>query len=303
MLTSMVTASFLTPITVSAADLYTKAPVGAPTTFQPAVDGLNWKFGGLGGSMAHRSLYGAQGSVTIPVGAQYGIQIDGGAGAFDDRFFGAVAGHFFWRDPSRGMLGVYGSFTHWDQFGGLRVGQAAGEGEAYFGPFTIRVLAGVEFGNSASQTNTFTGGGFTTTIIDTYDIRTRFFDKVNLSYYLTDNLKAYVGHRYLGGKNALALGGEYAWRVNGPLMASAFIEGRIGEKDFEGIWGGLRFYYGQKDKTLIQRHRQDDPFEWIPETLLSITNSFSSIAKSVTTNQCPQFYIYVPGEGCQFVGD
>ena len=261
---------------------------------------MNWKFGGLGGTLAHRSLYGVQGSVTIPVGAQYGIQIDGGAGAFDERFFGAVAGHFFWRDPSRGMLGLYGSFTHWDQFGGARVGQVAGEGEVYFGQFTIRALAGIEFGNSPSQTSTFTSGLTTTTIIDSYDIKTRFFDKVNLSYYLNDNLKVYVGHRYLGGKNALALGSEFAWRVNGPVMASAFIEGRIGENDFEGIWGGLRFYFGQKDKTLIQRHRQDDPFEWIPETLLSITNSFTSTSKSVTNPyQCPPGYHYVQFEGCQ----
>ena len=283
MLTGIVTASFLTPITASAADIGTKAPIGAPTTFQPAVDGVNWKFGGLGGSLAHRSLYGAQGAVSIPVGAQYGIQIDGGAGAFDERFFGAVAGHFFWRDPSRGMLGLYGSFTHWDVLGGVRVGQLAGEGEAYFGPFTIQAIAGVEFGSSVSQISTVTSGPVITTIIDSYDLRTRFFDKVNLAYYLNDNLKVFVGHRYLGGNNALALGAELAWRVNGPLMASAFIEGRVGENDFEGVWGGLRFYWGQKDKTLIQRHRQDDPIEWIPETLTSIATSVGKIQSQTCT--------------------
>ena len=157
MLTAIVGATFIIPLTASAADLSIKAPMSSdPGMFAPAVDGVNWKFGGLGGSMAHRSLYGAQGAVSIPVGAQYGVQIDGAAGAFDERAFGAVAGHFFWRDPARGLVGLYGSFTHWDQLGGVRVGQVAGEGEAYFGPFTIRVLAGVEFGNSASQTSTFT---------------------------------------------------------------------------------------------------------------------------------------------------
>jgi endosialidase-like protein len=71
---------------------------------------------------------------------------------------------------------------------------------------------------------------------------------------------------------------NFAWRVNGPLMAAAFIEGRIGENDFDGIWGGLRFYFGQKDKTLIQRHRQDDPIEWVPETLFSIVNNGSTLS-------------------------
>jgi len=286
MLTGVIGASFAVPLTASAADIYRKAP-STPVLgmSQPAVDGVNWKLDGFGGSLGHRSLYGAQGAVSIPVGAQYGVQIDGTAGAFDERFFGAIAGHFFWRDPARGLLGLYGSFTHWDEFGGVRVGQVAGEGEAYFGPFTVQALAGIEFGNSANQIGTFTSGLTTTTIIDSYDIETRFFDKVNLAYYLNENLKVFVGHRYLGGKNALALGGELAWRVNGPLMASAFIEGRIGENDFEGIWGGLRFYWGQKDKTLMQRHRQDDPPIYLLGTLFSIVNNFQSASSSQTTHE------------------
>ena len=33
-------------------------------------------------------------------------------------------------------------------------------------------------------------------------------------------------------------------------MASLFAEGRIGEDDYHGVWGGVRFYFGQNDKTL-----------------------------------------------------
>jgi hypothetical protein len=296
MLTGVIGASFVLPMTASAADVYTKAPLSPAAGMSlPAVDGVNWKFDGLGGSLGHRSLYGAQGAVTIPVGAQYGIQIDGTAGAFDERFFGAIAGHFFWRDPSRGLLGLYGSFTHWDQFGGVRVGQIAGEGEAYFGPFTVQGLAGVEFGNSASQITSVTSGLTTTTITDTYDIHTRFFDKVNLAYYLNDNLKVFVGHRYLGGKNALALGGELAWRVNGPLMASAFIEGRIGENNFDGVWGGLRFYWGQQDKPLIARHRQNDPPIYLLGTLFTIVNNFESTTQTTLNSPCPPGEILIDG--------
>ena len=52
-------------------------------------------------------------------------------------------------------------------------------------------------------------------------------------------------------------------------MASAFVEGRIGEGDFHGVWGGLRVYFGQKDKPLIDRHRQDDPTVWGVDSLFS----------------------------------
>ena len=46
------------------------------------------------------------------------------------------------------------------------------------------------------------------------------------------------------------------------IMGALFAEGRIGEDDFQGVWGGIRFYFGQKDKSLIRRHREDDPYDW-----------------------------------------
>src|SRR5262249_11716899 len=138
--------------------------------------------------------------------------------------------------------------------------------------------------------------------IDSIDVKTRFFDKVNLAYYLTDNWKGFVGHRYLGGKHALALGTEFALALGGGRMASAFVEGRVGQGDFHGVWGGLKIYFGQKDKPLIARHRQDDPNNWQLDDLFSLTNSFSSssTAPVPTTPTCPQGYVYVQGEGCVF---
>ncbi|MFN3350959.1 hypothetical protein [Pseudorhodoplanes sp.] len=266
-----------------AADVYTKAPVPALETPQPAVDGVNWKAAGLGGTFADRDLYAFQGSYSLPLGHSWGLQLDGIAGSYDGRFVGAAAAHLFTRDPSRGLLGAFASVTHWDRFGGLNVGHFAGEFELYAGRWTVQAVLGVETGNSGSQT--------IANVIESFDIRTRFFDKVNLAYYLTDDWKAFVGHRYVGGKNALALGSELAFRINGPVMGSLFVEGRIGEDDFKGVWGGLRFYAGAKDKTLIQRHRQDDPIEWNPETLFGITNSQQNSTLPPKKNKppCPEF--------------
>src|ERR1044071_6784879 len=61
---SGVGAAFLSSGTF-AADIYTKAPAATMVPVQPAVDGLNWKFGGLGGTFADRTIGGAQGSLSI----------------------------------------------------------------------------------------------------------------------------------------------------------------------------------------------------------------------------------------------
>jgi hypothetical protein len=202
--------------------------------------------------MSNRALYGSQATLSIPLAGMYGFQLDSFAGGYDGRFVGALGGHLFWRNPVQGMLGLYGAATYWDSFGGVTAGHIAGEGEAYWGRYTLQGIAGVEFGSSF--------------------VRTRFFDKINVNYYFTDDFKGFVGHRYIGGKNALALGAEYGFRSGGAVMPSLFVEARIGERNFNGVWGGLKFYFGHKDKSLIARNREDDPINWTPETIFSIIN-------------------------------
>jgi len=237
-----------------------------------AVDGFNGKIEGLGGSRAGHAIYGSRGALSIPLNGPWGVQIDGGVGSWDSEFFYSVGGHLFWRDPAQALFGVYVNHLDWSGFGGLNVTQVAAEGEYYWQRWTLQGVVGVEFGNSSTVVTTtppiptvvgatavFIPGVTTTT---TYDIDTRFFDQINLKYYFADNAAGYVGHRYLGGLHAAALGGEVAMPVGGGRMASAFIEGRIGESGAEGVWGGLKMYFGQKDKPLIARHREDDPVFW-----------------------------------------
>lgn len=258
------------------------APVlKAPVLEDPAVDGFNAKWEALGGSLGGKRLYGSRGAFTVPLGSVAGLQIDGAIGKLDgDRFF-TVAPHLFWRNPNQGLIGLYASYTDWDRFGGVHAAQAAIEGERYFGRWTVQGIAGVEWGNTASNTSVATslvapgaGGvpGVVTTNVFTegYNVQTRFFDQVNLKYYFTDNFAGYLGHRYLGGQNALALGGEAALPLGKGVMASAFVEARLGEHANNGIWGGFRFYFGRKDKTLMARHRQDDPAIW--DTLFSFNH-------------------------------
>lgn len=294
------------------AALYSPAPLAST---MPAVDGPNAKVEGFGGSLANRSIAGAQGAFTVPLIAPLGLQIDGAIGSFDGSRFGNVGGHLFWRDPGLALFGLYTSHTWWDRYGGAYVGQMAGEGEIYYGRFTLQGIAGVEFGNSASNTVSsrsltppgpiqFPIGNYTPGVItnsaatDAYNVRTRFFDEINLKYYIADNFSGYVGHRYLGGKNALALGSEYAFGLGRGLMASAFVEGRVGEGSFNGVWGGLKFYFGGHDKPLMARHRQDDPNVWGPDSLFGITNSHSGSSSSSSSTFCRSADDFFDGTTC-----
>jgi hypothetical protein len=255
MLSSVVGASFITVLTAQAADVpvVTKAPTTAPL---PAVDGINYKAELFGGAFDSRGFGGVKGSVTMPLAPRYGFQLDGIAGSLHSDFFGQAAAHLFWRDPAVGLLGLYASYTRWDRFGGVHAHHVAVEGEYYNGPWTLQGILGAEGGGTTSAfINPLT--------IETYDVKSRFFDQINLHYYYQQNARVTVGHRYLGGKHALALGGEWAIPLAPRAMGAFTLEGRIGENDYKGVWAGLKIYYGQHDKPLIARHRQDDPNIWM----------------------------------------
>ena len=230
-----------------------KAPLAASP--DPAVSGPNFKIAGFGGWLDGKADFGSYGSglggglgsLTIPLGAQFGLQVDGIAGSWGGDTFYGTGGHLFWRDPQRGMLGAYGSWLRLDRGdwpflsrgAGVDVTTFMGEGEVYWNSFTLRTVAGWEGG----------------------DITSRFTARTDLAWYATPDLELSVGHRYVGGNNALALKGE--WLTPTTLgstgaRASLFAEARIGEDDYRGIWGGIRLYFG-KSQTLIDKHRRDDP--------------------------------------------
>lgn len=55
---------------------------------------------------------------------------------------------------------------------------------------------------------------------------------------------------------------EWGFPVGHGIMSALFVEGRVGQGSYHGVWGGLRVYFGKSDKTLIRRHREDDPNGW-----------------------------------------
>lgn len=258
-LTSIGFAWIVTP-TLSA-DIPLKAPVKATdyTQTDPAVWAPNFKIAGFGGYQDSKNdiqsygtgLGGVMASATVPLGHQYGLQIDGIAGKWGgDTFYGTGA-HLFWRDPNRAMLGVYGSWLHLDRgvwpflnrSSGIDAATVMAQGEYYLTNVTLRAMAGWEGG----------------------DIQSRFTSRADVSYYMTPDFLLGIGHRYVGGNNALALRTEWLTPIpinftssgGGPRI-SLFAEARIGENNYTGAWGGLRLYFGPS-KTLIDKHRRDDP--------------------------------------------
>ena len=169
----------LTASAAFSADMPVKA---AKSGCVQAVDGVNGKVAAWGGSYANKSIYGTTGSLSVPVACEWGAQFDATAASFDSRFLGSGGGHYFWRDPSKALVGAYGRYTYWDQVGGVKVAHIGPEAELYLGRVTLKGVAGVEFGNKPSGTI----NGLTTT----YDNKTRFFDQMDVAYYLTDNLEA-----------------------------------------------------------------------------------------------------------------
>lgn len=269
MVAGIVGAVFVCLQPASAADMAVKAPPPPAAGCVQAVDGVNGTIGGFGGSAADHTYAGAMGAMSAPLGCELGVQVDGLSSSFDGRFLGGAAGHLFMRNPAQGLLGLYGDYVKSDQFGGVQEAHLGGEGELYSGRWTIRALAGVERGSN----NTNLVG----TVIQNINMPTRFFDQVNLAFYPTDNFEIFAGHRYLGGKNAAAFGGEWGLPMSHGIMASLFAEGLAGENSFHGGWGGVRFYFGQNDKTLIRRHREDDPTDWDTNSPFGITNSIKTV--------------------------
>ena len=70
-----------------------------------------------------------------------------------------------------------------------------------------------------------------------------------------------VGHTYTKGSNAITAGVEYIpEQFRGSSTAAAlFVDGAYGWDKSSMIIGGAKIYFGNSDKSLKRRHREDDP--------------------------------------------
>ncbi|WP_229006453.1 hypothetical protein [Roseibium aggregatum] len=222
----------------------------------PAVDGFSGKVTVNGGSSDGNAVGGAEGAITMSLGHRFGLQLDAGVGGYDEPFAGQSAyygagAHLFWRDPSTGMVGLEGSYSHLDAYQGVDVFSAGIEAERYWGPITLGGVVGVTDGSRAIETNG--RGQFR------YDLDATFVAGSKLTWYPDENLALSVSGRVSGGDATGGLGVEWAPLRDTQLQPSLFARAALREGGEAYALAGVSIYFGGKSKSLIRRHREDDP--------------------------------------------
>ena len=182
----------------------------------------------------------AAGTLTLPVGSQFGIQIDVHA-ASAPGLSGSLAVHGFTRDPASyligGTLGIIST-------PGATVVAAGPEAELYFDRWTIEAWGGVTWAHPTAPGPDRIGP----------------FVMGTLAYYPTDDLRLSLGLSSLDGYGAIHVGSEYQLEAFAHPV-SVVTEARIGQDGAVLATLGLRSYFGGAPKLLIRRHREDDPVD------------------------------------------
>jgi hypothetical protein len=240
-LTSTV-AAFAWGYSAHAADLLLTPEPMAEADVPMAVSAVNGKWELDVGSLASTGAFRAAGSLSLPVGDRFGIQGDvmfTNSGAYGPVWGGAI--HAFTRDPESYLLGVTA---------GVVVSPAARltalgiEGELYMDRVSLEGWGGFAAVDYA---------------VNPPPDMTGLFGFGDIAYYPTDNWRLVAGGSYILGETKLHLGTEYQFTDLGtPLSLTA--DARIGATN-SSVMVGLKGYFGGNDpeKSLIDRHRQDDP--------------------------------------------
>jgi hypothetical protein len=217
----------------------------------PAVSEINGKIAAGGGVLDNDGLYLLEGSLAVPVSHSFGVQLDGLIGTVDGDGVGGAGAHVFWRDPSVGIFGLYGSGVVNTADVNYTLGNVGAAGSLYFGQFSVDAVAGAQFS----------------------DVRdTEVFGSFGGSFYPVDDLRLYAAYRHWFGRNEGAFGLE--WQVPGQnddsLNFALFADGRVRNGDDYAL-AGVRVYFGSQ-KSLIRRHREDDPASILQADLFTIEN-------------------------------
>jgi hypothetical protein len=206
-----------------------------------AVSGINGKIsvqGGIAGDNANKTsgAFGASGSLSLPLGCDFGLQFDAGfQQELNNTTFGGVA-HAFTRDPNAYLLGVTGGYF---EGAGSNVWAVGPEAELYAGRFSLEAWA-----------------GFAKVDVNGFGTSNEGFVFADAAYYPIDDLRMSIGATIVGDSRFLRAAMEY--QVSDPI--SLGLNAKIGDDDYVAVNAGLTFYFGgENNKSLIDRHRQDDP--------------------------------------------
>ncbi len=241
MLANRLSRPFLTGI--SSIAIAVALPLAGPATADdysslPAVSGVNAKISGLGGAVEDEGLGLATGSFSVPLSHDFGLQLDGIVGTLGGDVVAGGAIHLFRRDPGRYLLGLYADVVHND-FSNYTIGHVGVEGALYVDNWTFEINGGWQVDDGPA-------------------INDEGYVIANAAYYVTPDLKIFGGYRFIADISMGAFGFEYQLQTPSRHGVSVFAEGRAGDNDDWAAFGGVRLYFGD-EKSLIARHREDDP--------------------------------------------
>jgi hypothetical protein len=203
----------------------------------PAVSAVNAKFDARWSSWKDVGAFTGVGSLSVPLGQSFGMQVEGMGGVLDGELAVGGAGHLFWRRPDIGLFGVYTDIAHAEAAGSGTAEHFAAEGELYLGRFQLEAVAGAQLG----------------------DLGEGFFSKESVGFFLTDDFEISVGHTYFpdGVGHSATASAEWLMPI-GSNSLSVFGQGQVDEDGDWAAGAGLRIYFGPR-KPLIRRLREDDP--------------------------------------------
>lgn len=218
-----------------------------------AVSKLNYKLDSAYGNFNSTDSYLVNGSATTPIGENFGLQIDSLYQKADTNEFIGIGGQFFWRDFTKGLLGVNCGIVHDDD---VQAYATSFIGEYYYKDLTFGGSAGlsvVEYDKPVSFESS---------------TQSDFLGAIYCTYYPIDDLSLSLSVQTKSAKKSLQWDLEYGLPINGVSVFASF---QNAEDNYEHGYIGLRYYFGSNDKrTLKERHRQDDPINAVQGILHGI---------------------------------
>jgi hypothetical protein len=235
---------FLVTTTVMAAAFGSQVLAADVTVMDlPAVSAFNGKIEAGGGfvdlkNVSGTGLFYGGAAVSMPLGDKMGFQVDVTVDrALHETSIGGAA-HLFTRDPSSYLLGAYGGVA---DVGSANLAWIGGEGELYMGNVSVEAL-----------------GGYMNVKPNGKGHKDKGFAIVDFGYYATDNFRLTLGASSIASFETGHAGFEYMLDST-PFSITGDV--RAGESGFVAAKIGGVFYFGgnEASKSLIRRHREDDP--------------------------------------------
>jgi hypothetical protein len=262
-------------------------PASAENSSTAAVSAPNGKVSVTGGWDAATGNpgsfdFGGSAAFAVPLGDYFGFQGDVAAGQFAGVTSYSGAAHLFNRDPNAYLVGLVG--------GGVWTGSSS---SYLVGPEAELYLGNITLGGSAAFVSNTTAGVTSSSYLASGDIK----------YYPMPNMKLELGAATFSGSKTAHVGAEWQFADQMPLTVST--TATVGDNNLIAANVGLTFYFGGTSKTLIDRHRHEDPAN-VSQLLVYYNGAYryvnvapGSVLPGTGTNggTCPTGYVLHP-VGC-----